>query len=219
MHQERFYMYLCDIGNSNVHLSHDGREWSMPIEKFKTFSANETVFYISVNKTLDEMLKEKKDFINLEPYLNIDTIYQGMGIDRIAACYTISDGIVVDAGSAITVDVMSGGMHLGGYILPGLSASLEAYKLISPALDVRLNPNIVIDALPQRTQDAVSYGIIKPLLMLFKDTCKDKNIYFTGGDGKFFSRFFKHSIYDKSLVFRGMKKAIDESGLLEGIKC
>jgi len=212
-------MYLCDIGNSNVHLSCEGREWSVSIDKFESFSVSESVFYINVNRSLDESLKNRKNFINLEPYFALDTIYQGMGIDRVAACYTVTDGIVIDAGTAITVDIMSGGLHLGGYILPGLSASLETYKSISPVLNVRLNPNIAIDALPQRTQDAVSYGIIKPIIMLFTDTCKDKNIFFTGGDGKFFSRFFKHSIYDKSLIFRGMQKALNESGLLEGIKC
>lgn len=212
-------MYLCDIGNSNVHLSHEGREWTMALEKFHSFSTTEDLYYINVNKSMDEVLNNHKNYINLEPYLELDTIYQGMGVDRVAACYTISDGIVIDAGSAITVDIMSGGLHLGGYILPGLSASLETYKAISPVLDIRLNPNIAIDALPQKTEDAVSYGIIKPLLMIFKETCRDKNIYFTGGDGKFFSRFFKRSIYDKSLVFRGMQKALDESGLLEGTKC
>jgi type III pantothenate kinase len=212
-------MYLCDIGNSNVHLSHEGREWSMALGKFQSFSTDEKVFYINVNKAMKETLASRKNFVNLEPYLNLDTIYQGMGIDRVAACYTISDGIVIDAGSAITVDIMSSGLHLGGYILPGLSASMEAYKSISSVLDVRLNPNIAIDALPQKTQDAVSYGIIKPLIMLFNDTCRDKNTFFTGGDGKFFSRFFKHSIYDKSLIFRGMQKALNESGLLEGTQC
>ena len=213
-------MYLCDIGNSNVHLFREGREWSMAIEKFKNFNIEEEVYYINVNKSLEEGLKGRKNFINLEPFFALDTIYQGIGVDRIAACYTITDGIVIDAGSAITVDIMSGGLHLGGYILPGLSASLEAYKSISPLLDVRLNPNIAIDALPQRTQDAISYGIIKHLIMIFTDTCRDKNIFFTGGDGKFFSKFFKHSIYDKSLIFRGMQKALNESGLIgEENKC
>jgi type III pantothenate kinase len=178
-------MYLCDIGNSNVHLSHEGREWTVALEKFHTFSTTEELYYINVNSSMEEVLKGNKNYINLAPYLELDTIYQGMGIDRVAACYTINDGIVIDAGSAITVDIMSNGLHLGGYILPGLSASLETYRAISPALDIRLN----------------------------------KNIYFTGGDGKFFSRFFKRSIYDKSLVFRGMQKALNESGLLEGIKC
>ena len=45
---------------------------------------------------------------------------------------------------------------------------------------------------------------------MLKDTCKDKKVYFTGGDGQFFSKFFKKSIYDRALIFRGMKKAIEE---------
>ncbi len=52
---------------------------------------------------------------------------------------------------------------------------------------------------------------------MLQNTCLEKNIYFTGGDGKFFSKFFKHSIYDKMLVFRGMQKAIEENDLSKRI--
>ncbi len=213
-------MYLCDVGNSNVHFFHEGRQWNIAPQKLQAFSTDEPVFYISVNKSVSDPLKSRKNFIDLTPYFEFDTIYQGMGIDRIAACYTIKNGIIIDAGSAITVDIMSNGLHLGGYILPGLAASMEAYKKISPALDVHLNPSVALDALPQKTSDAVNYGILKPILMMLENTCREKNIYFTGGDGKFFSRFFKHSIYDKMLIFRGMQKALKESGIYnEGAKC
>lgn len=206
-------MLLCDIGNSNVHFLQNGRQWSISLEEFKSFVPEETLFYINVNEALKIFLKDRKNFINLEPYFNFDTIYQGIGIDRVAACYTISDGIVIDAGSAITVDIMTNGLHLGGYILPGLSASLDTYSKISPALKTYFNPSVILDALPQKTADAVNYGILKSILLMLQNTCLEKNIYFTGGDGKFFSKFFKHSIHDKMLVFRGMQKAIEENDL------
>ena len=205
-------MYLCDIGNTNVDFFLDGKMWSISIDEFKEFTTDEKVYYINVNSKVIEFLEEKKNFIDLEPYFNFDTIYQGMGSDRIAACYTIKDGMIVDAGSAISVDIMSNGIHLGGFLLPGLSKYKETYASISPVLDKNINLNVSLEALPQSTRDAVSYGILKPILMLLKDQCKYKHIYFTGGDGQFFSRFFKQSIYDKALVFRGMRAALQETG-------
>ena len=35
----------------------------------------------------------------------------------------------------------------------------------------------------------------------------------TGGDGKFFSKFFSNSIFDRTLIFRGMLKAIKNAHL------
>lgn len=120
---------------------------------------------------------------------------------------------MVDAGSAITVDIMANSMHLGGYILPGITSMLKSYESISQRLKVTLNSQVDLDAFPQKTADAVSYGIIKPIVTLLNGIIKDKNVYFTGGDGEFLSRFFKNAIYDKMLVFRSMQKLINEKGI------
>lgn len=208
-------MILCDIGNSNVDFYQDGKIWSVSHTKFKDFSTRESVYYICVNEEMKHYLQHKNNYIDLEPYFEFDTIYQGMGIDRIASCSTISDGMIVDAGSAITVDIMSGGMHLGGFILPGIMAYEQCYKSISPRLGVSINPSILLDALPQKTSDAISYGVIKPIILIIEATCKDKKIFFTGGDGKFFSKFFKNAFFDRTLIFRGMLKTIKNSNLEE----
>ena len=97
---------------------------------------------------------------------------------------------------------------MGGYILPGINSYERCYASISKKLEKCINPNVILDALPQKTKDAVSYGVIKSIYMMLEYTCRDKTIYFTGGDGKFFSKFFKKAIYDRSLIFRGMLKAI-----------
>ena len=206
-------MILCDIGNSNADFYQDGKVWTIPHQQLKEFVTKEKVYYINVNEALKKTINTKSNFINLEPFFTFDTIYQGMGIDRIAACYTISDGMIVDAGSAITVDIMSGGMHLGGFILPGLSAYEKCYASISPRLMLPINPSISLDVLPQKTNDAISYGVVKSIILLLEITCKDKRIFFTGGDGKFFSKFFSNSIFDRTLVFRGMLKAVHEAHL------
>lgn len=208
-------MILCDIGNSNVDFYQDGKIWSVSHAKFKDFSTRESVYYICVNEEMKYYLQNKNNFIDLEPYFEFDTIYQGLGIDRIASCSTISDGMIVDAGSAITVDIMSGGMHLGGFILPGIVAYEQCYKSISPRLDVSINPSILLDALPQKTNDAISYGVIQSIILTIEATCKDKKIFFTGGDGKFFSKYFKNAFFDRTLIFRGMLKTIKNSNLNE----
>jgi type III pantothenate kinase len=57
-----------------------------------------------------------------------------LGADRWAALLgarSLTDGacLVVDAGSALTVDAMApGGLHLGGWIMPGLDMMLEALE-------------------------------------------------------------------------------------------
>ncbi len=208
-------MILCDIGNSNVDFYHDGKIWSQSLEEFKEYKPKNRVYFISVNDDVTKQLSDKYE--NIEDWFDFDTIYQGMGIDRIAACYTVKSGIVIDAGSAITVDVMSGGLHMGGYILPSINSYEVCYANISRKLEKRINPNVILDALPQKTEDAISYGAIKPMLMMLEHTCRDKTVYFTGGDGKYFSKFFKKAIYDRSLIFRGMLKAIENKN--KGTKC
>ncbi|QPH86860.1 type III pantothenate kinase [Campylobacter concisus] len=203
-------MILCNIGNTNATFLEDGKISRMKISEFKSYKPEKKVYFISVNDKILNLLKDNKMFVNLEPFFTIDTIYQGLGVDRIAACYSINNGVIVDAGSAITVDIMANSIHLGGYILPGISSMLNAYKNISPRLDITINSQIDIDALPQKTADAVSYGIIKPIITLLDKLAGDKKVYFTGGDGDFLSKFFKNAICDKMLVFRAMQKLITE---------
>jgi len=202
-------MLLCDIGNTNIHFYKEGMSWAKPANAKNIDSIEEDFYYICVNEKLKHRVENLKNSIDLEPFFELDTIYEGLGVDRIAACSAVKNGIVVDAGSAITVDIMANGIHLGGYIMPGLLSLQESFKNISPKLDVRINPNVSFDMIPQNTQEAISYGVVRPIVMMLSTTKKDKKIYFTGGDGKFFAKFFRDSIYDNTLVFRGMLKAIE----------
>jgi len=208
-------MLLCEIGNTNASFLDENKFFNLSIEQFLEFKSENKIYYINVNEKLKNHLKEQNNFIDLEPFFNFDTIYQGLGIDRIAACYTISDGVVVDAGSAITVDIVSNSIHLGGFILPGIANYRKIYAHISPKLQCEFNTQISLDAFAQKTQDALSYGVFKGIYLLIKDAAGNKKIYFTGGDGQFLAKFFENSIYDKLLIFRGMKKVIKENSHIE----
>ena len=203
-------MTLCDVGNTNASFFENGKITKIKLENFKDFKSDEKIYFISVNDEMTGKLQNLPKFVNLEPYFELDTIYEGLGIDRIASCYAIKNGLIIDAGSAITIDVMMNSMHLGGAIIPGISHVLKGCEAISPRLKISLNSQVSLDALPQKTADAVSYGVIKPILLLIESMANGSKIYFTGGDGEFLSRFFADSIYDRMLVFRGMQKLIEQ---------
>jgi len=197
-------MILADIGNSRIKFYHKGNIQTHKISEGVKKFASSVVYYISVNNRADKI---PPNWIDISDRIEIDTSYKGLGVDRKAVCLAVNDGVVVDAGSAITVDVMQNGLHLGGYILPGIEATLAAYSAISPKLSCRFHPNVDLNFLPQNTQDAISYATIKTLKMIIEDTARG-DVFFTGGDGKFLSRLIQNSIYDETLVFKGMMKGM-----------
>ena len=204
-------MLLCDVGNSNASILDGEKFYSLSIKEFLRFKSDKIVFYINVNERLKDILANKTNYINIEPYFDFNSTYKGLGIDRIAACYTIDNGIIIDAGSAISTDLMKDTKHLGGFILPGFISYQKAFEDISIRLKYDLNKNVNIHDIPLNTIDAMSYASFKSIILTIKDFAKDKKLYFTGGDGEYLSSFFDNSIYDKLLIFKGMKKAIKEN--------
>lgn len=90
---------------------------------------------------------------------------QRMGVDRwlamLAAWNKVGDAVcVVDAGSALTIDFVSGeGVHLGGYILPGLDSMERA--LLSDTDRVRFADAARDKLTPgQSTEEAVYNGLL-----------------------------------------------------------
>jgi len=203
-------MILCDIGNTHFHFNKDG----LLFDEKECSLKKEKIYFISVNNNkTNELLKKNPNSLDLSKYVKFNTSYQGLGIDRIMACKTISDGVVIDAGSAITIDIISSNIHLGGYILPGLKAINDSYRQISEKLDYNFISQIDMKILPSNTNEAISYGGVGMILNMIKNIAKNQKLYFTGGDGVYLSKFFDNSIYIKDLVFRGMKQTIKENNL------
>lgn len=208
-------MLLCDIGNSYFHFFYKGKMWKEGASNLSKINPQITIYYISVNPLFEQRLLDlHPNSQNIENFIKIDTIYKGLGIDRIAACNVVKDGIIIDAGSAITVDVMYGGMHMGGYILPGFDLYEKMFSGIK-ILDVGINPRVDLFALPQNTRDAISYGCLQSMILPIKNIVRDDFLYFTGGNGKFLAQFFENAIYDNTLVFQGMLKALKDHGIME----
>ena len=201
-------MFLADIGNSRIHI-YNGDEvvhlsHKEAIEKY----GNQEIKYITVKHQLKEQLESLEKWENISELIQLEGQYSTMGIDRKALCLSHKTGIFVSAGSAITVDVVEGGKYLGGFLLLGLKAYINAYASISPALKTELNPKVLLNELPKTTQDAISFGIIASIKTLIEKHQTNKQLYISGGDGKFLSQFFTNVIFDETLIFQGMKNAI-----------
>lgn len=210
-------MILCDIGNSFLHFYYHGKVWKENKDAISEKSPEEIILYISVNaESTEALLRSHKRCFDLCNYLSLDTNYQGLGIDRIAACKAINDGVIVDAGSAITADIMHQGIHLGGFIMPGIAQYRAMFSSIA-ALNQEMNLAVDLNTFPQNTQDAISYGVLKSITLMLQTLSKNKKIYFTGGDGKFLSHLFENSLYDELLVFKGMQKVIEKNFTAQGI--
>lgn len=205
-------MILCDIGNTTTKFLID-KNIKNYYKKDKIPKLKDDIFYISVNeKATKKLLKKNPHAINLANFINFETSYIGLGVDRVVACSFQENVIIIDAGSAITVDIMENSKHIGGFILLGLNSFLKSYENISKRLKISksdFEKNINLDKIPLFTKDAILYALIKSIILPIIEICKDKNIIFTGGDGEFLSQFFENSIYKKDLIFENMKRIID----------
>lgn len=144
-----------------------------------------------------------------------------LGVDRWLALLGAAelvdvDCLVIDAGSAITLDLLrADGSHLGGAILPGCSTSLEQFQRIfshidfdDPAIAEVDKPGLSTAAAIQigYTQDALEN--LSALVERWRPLLSDNAAFLlTGGDAYKVQRVLKHdSRIVPDLVFRGMQR-------------
>jgi len=152
-----------------------------------------------------------------------------LGVDRWlallgAASMKASDCIVIDAGSAITIDLLRGdGRHLGGAILPGFNTSIEAFKRIFSHIDFS-HLAIADSAMPGCSTEAaiqIDYAhhtteslpeLVNRWIPLLQD---DVSLLLTGGDAGRVQRLLEQKLSGHKmrivpdLVFRGMQRLVD----------
>ena len=207
-------MILCDIGNTTYHFLVNGKHKKYFLDE-KVPKFDEELYFVSVNeKGTKRLLKKNPQAKNIKDILKFETIYQGLGIDRAVACSFQQNAVIVDAGSAITVDIMENGVHKGGFILLGLRRFMKSYPKISKKLKFDFEKNINLDKIPLQTKDAITYAMMKSIILPIKEVSLNKNIIFTGGDGELLSKYFENSQYKKDLIFENMKRMIDANNCI-----
>ena len=139
-----------------------------------------------------------------------------IGADRVAnvigAVHLYSkDSIVLDFGTAITIDVVSDGEFLGGSISPGIMTML--YSLFSetaklPLVDLKLPKT----SIGRNTEDNIRIGILKWTAHAMnglvedvkKELKKDMKVIVTGGQSRLVLELLKYDVFDPDLTIKGM---------------
>ena len=206
-------MILCDIGNSTYHFLKGKKDFKVDLNSdLKNLIFKDKIYFISVNeKASKKFLKAFPDAINLNTKFLLNTKYSStLGIDRIVASSSIKNGIIVDFGSAITLDIVKNKEHIGGFIMPGIDILKSNYPKISPKLAFDFVTNTNLDKIPLNTNEAINYAIINMVILPIKNI-QDKyklNIIFTGQNSELVLKYFDNYKFEPNLIFKNMRKIV-----------
>lgn len=157
------------------------------------------------------------------PLKNLYSTPQTLGPDRLAAAvganvvYPGSNVLIVDFGTAITVDMVGRhGEFLGGNISPGVDMRFRALHEFTSNLPLcAISEDISLVA--SSSQDAVCSGVVNGILFEIEGYLDrlgkeydELKVIFTGGDGKYFAKRFKNTIFATyDLVVYGLNRILE----------
>lgn len=148
-----------------------------------------------------------------------------MGADRwhalIGAWLEARDALlVIDAGSALTIDVLDRrGMHQGGFILPGHRLMRESLEMqtarvkFGKELSRDIRPGLSTDACVRNGLSWLWSALIDRVESL-RDQYGAKTVFVTGGDGEGLIHLGLKALYRPELVLDGLEAVVRESGRL-----
>jgi type III pantothenate kinase len=164
-------------------------------------------------KTIEVLKKEFELFIELnhQTILPIDNLYESketLGPDRLAAVvganhlFPDSDLLVIDAGTAITYDVIDhNNCYLGGNISPGLASRFKALHDYTKKLPLAERSD-QWPLIGKTTEEAIQAGVqagivaeIDAMIDRIRDNWIDCKVILTGGDSFFFDEKLKNTIF------------------------
>lgn len=142
-----------------------------------------------------------------------------LGLDRLAAmlgalAQSAEDAVVVDAGTAITIDaVRADGEHLGGLIMPGRKAIFSIFSGATPQLP--MVQSSALHYLATGTQDAMysgttlllQHGLDRTITQILQQLPKAR-IWVCGGDAGWLSELLSMPVQvEEWLVLKGVYEA------------
>ncbi len=146
---------------------------------------------------------------------------QTLGVDRLAAAVgAVSEVgencLIVDFGSAITIDLVEGGVFRGGNISPGVGMRFQALHDYTRRLPECLPTDEVLE-LGVSTFSAIEQGVMQGIvneiegyISYFYARNVKLSLIFTGGDAKFFVKRIKNAIFAKcDLVICGLNRILE----------
>ena len=140
---------------------------------------------------------------------------ESLGFDRrcclLAAAMDFpgQDSIVIDMGTAITIDLLAGGHFRGGRILPGIAMSLRGLHK-GTALLPEVVLNTPAEMLGNDTSSAIQAGVIhlfadalRGAITDYRQSSPQAQILITGGDAECWQPSIPGSFYQPHLLLRG----------------
>ncbi len=184
-----------------------------------------------VDKELLETLKKEFDFFiefNHQTPIPIDNLYESketLGLDRLAAAIgslAILPGnslLVIDAGTAITFDMINNNCFLGGNISPGLEMRFKALHQFTKKLP-KTERGDQWPELGRTTEEAIRAGVqngmifeIDAMIDHVLQKWEDCQVILTGGDSFFFDKKLKNTIFVKfEITLIGLNRILEYNG-------
>jgi len=124
--------------------------------------------------------------------------------------------IIVDCGTAISIDVVSAkGIHLGGYILGGFDGYSKSFKNAHHLKNIKIKEGAVSQKkyFPKKTEDGITEGYLLMVISAIENTYnqvkKNQNtppkLLISGGYGKIISkRLSVKNKYEPDLVLKSI---------------
>lgn len=214
-------LITIDFGNSNPHagifLKHQSDwklikvvPWSeLPIhlEQLKLNPTNSSLVLCEVKAREDDLipyinqgflLTRVKSYWKGKRFAGMPVSYATtLGEDRLIEAFYVykklkEPSLIIDAGTFLTMDVVTQEGFRGGYIIPGVSAYSETFKKGEQLKETVLNSEVSWE-LPQATQEAMrdSYTAFAALAQKLLHEHKLTKIHLTGGNALFWERLLQ----------------------------
>jgi type III pantothenate kinase len=220
---------LVNIGNTHTTISNLGLQVIVHcrtdelLKKIKLIDAS--TFYCAsvVPSVQEELLKTERDYRFLQ-YGDLDNIDftqvepSSIGADRLANLLGVSlshsgkDCLIIDCGTCVTGELLSGNQFLGGFIHPGRHMQRRALNVFTGGL-----PEIPLaDTLPElegiSTAGAILTGVdcfsflgLKAYVGELQLKYPELKIVLTGGDAAFYEAAFDEYKLVENLTLQGLK--------------
>ena len=150
-----------------------------------------------------------------------------LGVDRLAAAVGVVDMgydncLIVDFGTAITIDLVENGIFRGGNISPGVRTRFRALHDYTQRLP-ECNPTEEVLPLGRTTSQAIEQGVMQGIvneiegyISAFMRKNAKITLIFTGGDAKFFVNRIKNAIFAKwDPVVCGLNRILEYNAGIE----
>jgi len=157
------------------------------------------------------------------PLTNLYLTPATLGYDRLASAvganniYPGSNVLVIDIGSAITIDfVNDNNEYTGGNISPGMEMRFKALNEYTANLPLE-KPQENIETLGTNTASAIVNGVQNGIIFeldgyinQLTEIYSNLKVIITGGDADFFVKKLKSTIFaDSNLILKGLNKILE----------